>query len=211
MRVYIYIYMDVSKNKGGSPQIIHFNRVFHDFHHPFWGSPIFGNTHICINPENALQYHQMFQKLQYLRVHPPTSTITDTERQKRLFNQRFGMDAWIYWIPALYTYLIILCLCAYHWYLFIPKSSRFFRWQHINVCVIFWCFVKKADLLQTSPPFWPRSLRKIWTKQRSCRSPHRWVFQQPGRHGSGHSASLEKCFETFSDISMKFRTFCRSV
>ena len=28
-----------------TPQIIHFNRVFHDFHHPFWGTPIFGNTH----------------------------------------------------------------------------------------------------------------------------------------------------------------------
>ena len=38
--------MDVSENRGFSPQIIHFNRVFHDFHHPFWGTPIFGNTHI---------------------------------------------------------------------------------------------------------------------------------------------------------------------
>ena len=26
---------------GKPPQIIHFNRVFHDFHHPFWGTPIF--------------------------------------------------------------------------------------------------------------------------------------------------------------------------
>ena len=24
------------KNNGKTPQIIHFNRVFHDFHHPFW-------------------------------------------------------------------------------------------------------------------------------------------------------------------------------
>jgi len=39
-------YMGVSKNRGFSPQIIHFNRVFHYFHHPFWGSPIVGNTHI---------------------------------------------------------------------------------------------------------------------------------------------------------------------
>ncbi len=30
-----------------NPQIIHFNRVFHYFHHPFWVfSPIFGNIHI---------------------------------------------------------------------------------------------------------------------------------------------------------------------
>ena len=34
---------------GKTLQIIHFNRVFHYFHHPFWGfSPIFGNIHISI-------------------------------------------------------------------------------------------------------------------------------------------------------------------
>ncbi len=31
---------------GKPPQIIHFNRVFHEMNHPFWGTPIFGNTHI---------------------------------------------------------------------------------------------------------------------------------------------------------------------
>ena len=39
------IYMGVSKNRGFSPQIIHFNRVFHDFHHPFW-VPLFLETPI---------------------------------------------------------------------------------------------------------------------------------------------------------------------
>ena len=35
------------ENGGFSPQIIHFDRVFHYFHHPFWGpTPIFGNTHM---------------------------------------------------------------------------------------------------------------------------------------------------------------------
>ena len=39
--------MSVSENSGFSLQIIHFNRLFHYFHHPFWGfSPILGNTHI---------------------------------------------------------------------------------------------------------------------------------------------------------------------
>ena len=32
--------------KSWYPPIIHLNRVFHYFHHPFWGTPIFGNTHI---------------------------------------------------------------------------------------------------------------------------------------------------------------------
>ena len=40
--------MGVSENSGFSPQIIHFNRVFHYFHHPFWGTTIFGNTQIDI-------------------------------------------------------------------------------------------------------------------------------------------------------------------
>ena len=39
--------MDVSENSGFSSKILHFNRVFHDFHHPFWGTTIFGNTYIA--------------------------------------------------------------------------------------------------------------------------------------------------------------------
>ena len=37
-----------SQNSGFSPQIIHFNRVFHYFHRPFWGfHPYFWfNTHL---------------------------------------------------------------------------------------------------------------------------------------------------------------------
>ena len=36
------------KNRGFSPQIIHFNRVFHYFHHPFWGfSPYFWKHPYC--------------------------------------------------------------------------------------------------------------------------------------------------------------------
>ena len=37
-------YLSVSKNNG-TPQIIHFNRVFHYFHHPFW-VPLFLETPI---------------------------------------------------------------------------------------------------------------------------------------------------------------------
>ena len=38
------LHMGVSKNRG-NPQIIHFND-FSIINHPFWGTPIFGNTHI---------------------------------------------------------------------------------------------------------------------------------------------------------------------
>ena len=37
--------MDLEK-KWVFPKIIHFDGVFHYFHHPFWGTPIFGNTQI---------------------------------------------------------------------------------------------------------------------------------------------------------------------
>jgi len=37
--------MGVSKNRG-TPKSSLFNRIFHYFHHPFWGIPIFGNTHM---------------------------------------------------------------------------------------------------------------------------------------------------------------------
>ena len=46
-------YMDVSKI-GVPPEIIHFNRVFHYIHHPFWGTPIFGNTHMVCTKLHSL-------------------------------------------------------------------------------------------------------------------------------------------------------------
>ena len=33
----------VSKNRG-TPKSSHFNRVFHYFHHPFWGVSLFSET-----------------------------------------------------------------------------------------------------------------------------------------------------------------------
>ena len=38
-------YMDVSENSG-TPKSSILIGFFHYFHHPFWGTPIFGNTHI---------------------------------------------------------------------------------------------------------------------------------------------------------------------
>ena len=46
--------MGVSKNNGKTPKSSHSNRVFHYFHHPFWGYsiPLFleGHTHIVHQP-----------------------------------------------------------------------------------------------------------------------------------------------------------------
>ena len=48
-------YMGVSKNRGVSPQIIHFNRVFHYFHHPFWGFSFYFWKHpyVFVTGENV--------------------------------------------------------------------------------------------------------------------------------------------------------------
>ena len=47
-------YMGVSENNG-TPKSSHFNRVFHSFHHPFWGpTPIVGNTHMATNLQAKL-------------------------------------------------------------------------------------------------------------------------------------------------------------
>ena len=47
------------------PQIIHFNRVFHYFHHPFWGTPIFGNTHIYVYIYMIYQYPPIGEQLSF--------------------------------------------------------------------------------------------------------------------------------------------------
>ena len=47
--IYIYIYcidMDVSENSGTPKSSILIG--FSTINHPFWGTPIFGNTHICV-------------------------------------------------------------------------------------------------------------------------------------------------------------------
>ena len=32
---------------SGYPQIIHLGKIFHEINHPFLGTPILGNLHIC--------------------------------------------------------------------------------------------------------------------------------------------------------------------
>ena len=70
---HIYIYIWVFPKLGGkTPQIIHFNKVFHYFHHPFWGTTIFGNIHTvisypvwCIIRETQSQVIQNPQRLDW--------------------------------------------------------------------------------------------------------------------------------------------------
>ena len=59
------VYMDVSENSGFSSQIIHFNRVFHYKPSIFWGTTIFGNTHIQVKFDHLSSpgRSEIFQKI----------------------------------------------------------------------------------------------------------------------------------------------------
>ena len=56
---WLLFYMGVSENRGVSPQIIHFTRVFHYFHHPFW------------------VFSPYFRKHPYSMVYPPIMLQTN--------------------------------------------------------------------------------------------------------------------------------------
>ena len=51
-----YCYMGVSENSG-TPKSSILMGIFHYFHHPFWGTPIFGNTHIPNQSNNLAKWH----------------------------------------------------------------------------------------------------------------------------------------------------------
>ena len=73
------LYMDVSENNGFSPQIIHFNRVFHYFHHPFWDTPVVGNIHIGdeILPSYMRSLLQPLKINQDFTVYPPWNEASE--------------------------------------------------------------------------------------------------------------------------------------
>ena len=62
--------------KYGYTQIIHFKRVFHYFHHPFWGpTPFFGNTHVSFGNEFFVTHPQVDKWVKHslkLRLPPLT-------------------------------------------------------------------------------------------------------------------------------------------
>ena len=56
--------LGVSKNNGKTPQIIHFNGVFHYFHHPFLGFlPLFLGTSIYVFSASYSWAWQIFRDL----------------------------------------------------------------------------------------------------------------------------------------------------
>ena len=55
---------------GFPPKSSHFSRVFHYFHHPFWGTPIFGNIHIYFSvPFSDVSGQPWWSHLEMLQQH----------------------------------------------------------------------------------------------------------------------------------------------
>ena len=54
------------KNSGFSPQIIHFNRFFHHFHHPFWDNP-----HFWKHPNGFFWFHSSCHSLEGFKENTP--------------------------------------------------------------------------------------------------------------------------------------------
>ena len=66
---YLHVYGCFLKWWVNSPQIIPFvHRVFHEFHHPFWGTTIFGNTHTFSKKTANIGFLWIFCFLGFLKI-----------------------------------------------------------------------------------------------------------------------------------------------
>ncbi len=91
--------MGVSKNRGGPPKSSHFNRVFHEINHPFWGEnpTIFGLTpiygHDFNNATNVFYVYFMVDncKTEHDHISFETAPIVKSCQAERLRNVRNAM------------------------------------------------------------------------------------------------------------------------
>ena len=60
-----------------------FNRVFHDFHHPFWGTIIFGNTHFNETTQGRSLHGSFLDVVEVPKVILPITNI-EASRHPRL-------------------------------------------------------------------------------------------------------------------------------
>ena len=119
--------MGVSKNIGVSPQIIHFNRGFHEINHPFWGYPYFWKhpyvnmvTPWCFSCKILigffdLKYHPPHLQLQIL-THHFLGLLNGLKDQKKKMEKKIviaitlkfrSKNRGFAWICPIYIYLPI--------------------------------------------------------------------------------------------------------
>ena len=93
--VNIYIYMGVSKNNGTPKSSILIG--FSIINHPFWGTPIFGNTHIYIYISRywCLDSVPLRPSLQLARTPKPTRTWSRKNKLVSTLHSMTCSDCWI--------------------------------------------------------------------------------------------------------------------
>ena len=99
VNISIWVFQKIWENPPSHPM---FNRVFHDFHHPFWGfPPIFGNIHIF-----SMQNRQAQQLLFAFRVDSWRTTpwIEDRRLQNLLWPHLLVQGT--FWHVCLVAYTI---------------------------------------------------------------------------------------------------------
>ena len=82
-KVQLKFWVFLSKNGGFSPQIIHFNRVFHDFHHPFWGTSIFGSTPMTLTMTLTMDMSTQVDSKRETQVTMDGSSVNSTAHPPR--------------------------------------------------------------------------------------------------------------------------------
>ncbi len=63
--------------RGVSPQIIHSNKVFHEINHPFWGTRIFGNTHMY-SPTTKLHLQNLHTSISNIPLQNHSQSLKTT-------------------------------------------------------------------------------------------------------------------------------------
>ena len=165
----------VPKETGGCflkwwyPQIIHFKKVFHDFHHPFWGTLIFGNTQVKkIKPPSFIPlFHRRFER----QNSGPSPTLGDetrkqnknddwqmfTESHRNCFLFNSSNSSHVY--PAMPDLCANICL----------KTSCIFIWlrklcHHLEVTKLFRLYRQKLWSLRRTDTKFPRTQIREWKK-----------------------------------------------
>ena len=124
--------LGISENSRFSPQIIHFNWVFHYVHHPFWGpTPIFGNIpkwSFLVGKPMVVGYH-------HFRKTPYTSQVILTDSPLCVDRPRYPA------IPhghphRLGSHVVVVCFYSHIYMLslwFSPEKNTpfFFCWENL--------------------------------------------------------------------------------
>ena len=92
-------HLGVSKNRGKTPQIIHYNRSFHYFHHPFWGfSPHFWKHPVVSKKMRVDTLFRWIWRLFIRWIQRSTPSIPESEswriRLLKLEQQKHASKVW---------------------------------------------------------------------------------------------------------------------